>query len=136
MPSTNCIFCQIVAGSIPSYKIYETQDYLAFLDIFPYALGHTLVIPKMHYRWVWDVEHIGDYYGVVQKLVKHFRSVTGNDFVLEAVMGDAVPHAHVHLVPDSLGNPQRLIKTFKTAPDGVKGDHVELLASQEKFSLK
>lgn len=136
MQHVECIFCQIVVGKLPSYSIYEDHDYVAFLDIFPYATGHTLVIPKKHYRWVWDVEHIGSYYEVVQKLVKHFRSVTGNDFVLEAVFGDAVPHAHVHLVPDTLGNPQRLIRAFKTAPDGVKADHAELLATQEKFSLK
>ncbi len=132
----SCIFCQIVAGSIPSYTIYETQDYLAFLDIFPYAPGHTLVIPKKHYRWVWDMPDIGGYFEVVQELVRHFRAVTGHEFVLEAVMGDAVPHAHVHLVPDMLGDPQRLIRTFKTAPDGIKADQADLLAMQHKFSLK
>ena len=132
----DCIFCQIVAGKLPSYTIYEDQEYVAFLDIFPYAPGHTLVIPKKHYRWVWDVEPIGDYFSMTQKIVKHFRAVTGNEFVLEAVMGEAVPHAHVHLIPDTLGNPQRLIHTFKTAPDGVKAEHAELLAMQQKFAIK
>lgn len=133
---SDCIFCQIIRGEIPSYTIYEDKDYLAFLDIFPYAFGHTLVIPKKHYRWVWDVPHIGSYFEVVKKIAQHYQSVTGNDFILEAVFGDAVPHAHVHLLPDMRDNPQRLIRTFKIAPDGVKAEQAELLAAQEKFLLK
>lgn len=45
-----CVFCQIVKGESPAYKIYEDQDCLAFLDIFPSTPGHTLIIPKTHYR--------------------------------------------------------------------------------------
>ena len=49
----DCIFCKIVKGEVPSYKIYENADVFAFLDINPYAKGHVLVIPKRHSRWVW-----------------------------------------------------------------------------------
>ena len=64
----NCIFCKIVSGDIPSYKIYEDDEYLAFLDIAPFADGHTLVIPKKHYQFVWDVEEVGKYIEVAQKI--------------------------------------------------------------------
>ena len=67
----NCIFCKIVEGYIPSYKIYETDNFLAFLDIAQFSEGHTLVIPKTHYRFVWDVPNIGEYFQVVQKVAQH-----------------------------------------------------------------
>lgn len=120
---------------MPCYKIYEDQEYLAFLDVFPYVPGHTLLIPKKHVRWVWDAPDVGGYFVVAQKIVKHFQTITGNEFVIEATFGDAVSHAHVHLLPDTLNDPSRLIKTFKTAPDGVKAEPTELLAMQQKFSI-
>ena len=51
----NCVFCDIVAGRLPSYKVYEDHDILAFLDINPLAPGHTLVIPKKHYVDIFDI---------------------------------------------------------------------------------
>ena len=51
----NCIFCKIVRGEIPSQKVYEDSDFLAFLDIHPKGTGHTLLIPKQHYPWFTDV---------------------------------------------------------------------------------
>ena len=58
----NCIFCKIISGTIPSYKIYEDVNFLAFLDIHPQTPGHAQVIPKNHHRWVWDVPNIGEYF--------------------------------------------------------------------------
>ena len=57
MNEEKCIFCKIVQGKIPSYKIWEDEKVFVFLDINPYALGHTLVIPKKHFRWLWDMEN-------------------------------------------------------------------------------
>ena len=51
----NCIFCKIVKGELPSYKVYEDDKCMAFLDIHPVAMGHTLLIPKEHYRWAQDM---------------------------------------------------------------------------------
>ena len=93
-----CIFCQIVAGEIPSYKIYEDKEFLAFLDIFPKSEGHTLVIPKTHYPWVWDYPEPGKYFAVVTKIAKHLKKVSGQD-VRGLVYGFDIPHAHVHLMP-------------------------------------
>ena len=94
----NCIFCRIISGEIPSYKVYEDSEFLAFLDISQFTPGHTLVIPKQHYRFVWDVENIAGYYQVVQKIAAHY-SALGYKFIDSLVMGRDVPHAHVHLIP-------------------------------------
>jgi histidine triad (HIT) family protein len=102
----NCIFCKIAAGEIPSYKVYEDENFFAFLDIHPRNPGHTLVIPKKHYRWVWDlptgrqvVENIGGYYEVVGKIANAIRQAFNTDYVVSLVFGEDVPHAHVWLVP-------------------------------------
>ncbi len=95
----DCVFCRIVKGELPCYKVYEDDDFLAFLDAFPVNPGHVLVIPKKHVRWVWDVENIGDYYKVVQKIANAQRKAFNTDFVVSLVLGEEVPHAHVWLVP-------------------------------------
>ena len=66
--TSNCIFCKIVKGEIPSHKVYENEKFLAFLSIEPESPGHTLVIPKEHYRWVWDVPEAGEYFEVSKTL--------------------------------------------------------------------
>src|SRR5688572_9179355 len=95
---TDCVFCKIVAGELPCYKIYEDEQYLAFLDIFPSTEGHTLVIPKEHVEWVWDFPAVGAYFEVVAKIARHHREVTG-DVVRSNIDGWQVPHAHIHLKP-------------------------------------
>lgn len=115
----DCIFCKLVAGEIPSYKIYETENFLAFLDIFPTTEGYTLVIPKKHYRWVWDVENIGEYFEVCQKVAKHYQEVTGRDGIYSMILGEEVPHAHVRIIPDKQGVFLGKISEFV---DGLKSD--------------
>ena len=95
----DCVFCKIVSGDIPGYKVYEDDNFLAFLDIRPLNLGHTQVIPKKHYRWVWDVEEIGALYEVVQKVANGIKKGLNTDYVVSLVFGEEVPHAHVWLVP-------------------------------------
>jgi len=94
----DCIFCKIIKGEIPSYKIYEDDDYFAFLDRSQFTEGHTLVIPKNHSASVWDVPNIGDYFEVIQKLGNHIKS-QGYKFVDVMIFGRDVPHCHVHLLP-------------------------------------
>lgn len=96
---TDCIFCKIAGGDIPSYTVYEDDEYTAFLDIRPLNPGHLLVIPKKHYRWVWDVPDIGSYYAVVGKIANALRKALRTEWVVSIVLGEAVPHAHVWLVP-------------------------------------
>ncbi|MBI4451291.1 HIT domain-containing protein [Candidatus Woesearchaeota archaeon] len=95
----SCIFCKIAKGEIPCTKVYEDKDYLAFLDIRPVNAGHTLVIPKKHFRWVWDVEDIAGYYAVVKKLANAMKKAFKAEMVASVVLGNEVPHAHVWLVP-------------------------------------
>ena len=95
----SCIFCKIAAGEIPCYKVYEDDDYLGFLDITPRNPGHTLIIPKKHYRWVWDTPDVGAYYGVVGRVANAIRKAMKTEWVVSLVAGEEVPHAHVWLVP-------------------------------------
>lgn len=95
----NCIFCKIVRGEAPSYKIFEDDDFIGFLTIHPLSRGHSLVVPKKHYRWVWDSPDIGSYFTVVQKIVAATKKAFNTDFVIGVQVGDEVPHAHVALIP-------------------------------------
>lgn len=96
----NCIFCKIVKGEIPSYKVYEDDDFLAFLDVNPQSPGHCQVIPKKHYRWVWDVSNVGAYFEVAQKIALAQGRAFNTDFVLSRIVGDEVPHAHIWIFPN------------------------------------
>lgn len=94
------MFCKIIKGEIPSYKVYEDDTFLAFLDINPVSPGHTLVIPKEHYRWVWDVPNAGTYFEIVQKIALAQKKAFGTDFVISKIAGEEVPHAHIWVYPD------------------------------------
>ncbi len=94
-----CVFCKIVEGKIPAYKVYEDADFIAFLDIRPLFKGHTLVIPKKHFRWVQEVEPFGVYWEFVKKVTNAITKATVSDHVNYVTLGQAVPHAHVHIVP-------------------------------------
>ena len=97
----NCIFCKIIKGEIPCDKIFETDNFLAFLDIRPLSPGHALVIPRDHHRWVWDTPNIGEYFEVVAKIANAQKKALNVEMVKSIIVGDEVPHAHVHLVPHS-----------------------------------
>jgi len=97
----NCIFCKIVSGEIPAHKVYEDENYLAFLDIHPKAPGHTQVIPKTHYRWVWDVPNPGEYFEVAAKVAKAERKAFGTDWILSRIVGDEIAHAHIWVYPST-----------------------------------
>lgn len=94
------IFTKIIQGEIPSYKIYEDDKTLAFLDINPETKGHTLVVPKKEVDKIYDLED-EDYEALmktVKKLSKHMEKILGRRTLLK-VIGTDVPHAHVHLMP-------------------------------------
>jgi len=111
----NCIFCKIIAGEIPAHKVYEDDDFLAFLDIKPLSPGHTLVIPKTHYRWVWDVPNAGAYFEVVKKIALAQKKAFNTDFVLSKIVGEDVPHAHIWVYPnkDVQGNAKDFPKNLE-----------------------
>ena len=70
----DCVFCRIAAGSLPCYQVYEDDKFLAFLDINPVTIGHTLVITKQHYRWVYHVPDFGQYWQVARKITLNIKN--------------------------------------------------------------
>ena len=95
----NCIFCKIATHAIPTHIVYEDSEFIAFLDIMPRNKGHTLVIPKTHYRWVWDVPDGGEYFKVAKKIALAQKKAFSTDWVVSLILGEEIPHAHIWLVP-------------------------------------
>lgn len=95
------IFEKIVAGEIPCHKVWENDEFLAFLDIRPVAKGHTLVIPKEQVDPVFamDPEQLGRAFKVAQKVAEKLKAKIPCERVCMAVVGFEVPHAHIHLIP-------------------------------------
>ncbi len=96
---SDCIFCKIIKKEIPATIVYEDADFLAFLSISPDAPGHTLIIPKTHYRWVWDYPDLGKYYDVARKIAIAQRKAFGEELIVSKVVGEDVEHAHIHVIP-------------------------------------
>lgn len=96
---SDCIFCLIVSGKLPFYKVFENERFLGILDISPVVDGHTLIIPKKHCRWVHEVEEFGKFWEAAQKVaraqIKGLKVAT----VVFATAGFQVPHAHIHVIP-------------------------------------
>lgn len=104
MPS---IFTKIVNGEVPAHKIAENENYLAFLDVFPIAKGHTLVIPKKEVDYIFNLEEeeYQDLWNFARGVSKKIEKVIPCKRIGIAVIGLEVPHAHIHLVPiNSIGD--------------------------------
>jgi histidine triad (HIT) family protein len=102
----DCIFCGIVSRAAPSRVVYEDNDYIAFLDAFPFSRGHTLVCPKRHGATIWDMqeEEIGGLFRVASKVSRAVVKAVGADgFRFVQNNGEAanqvVAHVHVHVIP-------------------------------------
>ena len=102
----DCIFCKIIAGEIPSAKVYEDGRFLAFLDINPVTDGHVLLIPKAHHQMMVDLpdELIGPIYQAAKQLMQRIKAAMAADFVALSVVGVDVPHFHIHLIPRRSGD--------------------------------
>ena len=94
-----CIFCKIVAKEIPALVVYEDDKFMAILDINPLNPAHTLVLPKRHYRWVWEVEEFGEYWEVAGRVANAAIKAFGAETVNFLTMGFTVEHAHIHVIP-------------------------------------
>lgn len=95
------IFEKIIDGEIPCTKIYEDDKFLAFLDIAPVYHGHTLLIPKKKYVWMQDApdELIAEIFIKTKELMLAIKKGLGCDYVQIGIVGDEVPHFHIHLIP-------------------------------------
>lgn len=95
------IFSKIISGEIPCYKVAENEQFLAFLDISPLAIGHVLVIPKQEIDYIFDIDD-ESYTGLLlfaKNISKAVRKAIPCKRVGVAVIGLEVPHAHIHLIP-------------------------------------
>ena len=131
----NCIFCAIGAGEIPSFKIYEDELVLAYLDINPFSFGHTLVIPKEHSRGILDTsdEMLGEIIKRVKKVASHIKETLPCDGfnILQnngEAAGQSVHHIHFHIIPRMNGDEL----TFHNSP----GDMAELDKLAKKLAIK
>lgn len=102
----DCLFCKISKGEIPSFKVYEDTDFIAFLDIAPASKGHILIVPKHHSKNIEDLpdEIAAKVLPLVKKLVKAMKVVYGfTDFNLMQnngeIAGQSVHHFHLHIIP-------------------------------------
>lgn len=124
------IFQKIIAGELPAYKIYEDERALAFLDIYPKGIGHTLLIPKKPYAYVWDMSN-EDYQHIMQiakQLALHLKAQMQTEFVRLDIVGTDVPHAHIHLIPFNLGQD-------KIEKDSLEMSEVEFVDLVEKLKV-
>jgi histidine triad (HIT) family protein len=126
------IFTQIIRGEVPRHKIYEDDKTFAFLDIHPKTPGHTLVVPKIEVEFVWDLSD-ADYQALmatVKKVALRIRDVFGAPYVGELVVGEDVPHAHVHVYPFATTEESRRI------PDpNAESDHAALAEVAKKLAF-
>lgn len=125
----DCVFCKIANKEIPANIVYEDADFMAFLDIHPHTVGHVQVIPKKHFRWVWDVPsdrksrpNIASYFEVVARIAAAQRKAFDTDWIMSKVIGDEVLHAHVWVFPskdikgdkmDFEGNAKKIIEGLR-----------------------
>ena len=113
------IFTKIVNGEIPCYKIAETDDFLAFLDVNPNAKGHTLCIPKKEIDKIFDLDE-DTYAGLMsfsRKVAIAIEKVIPCKRVGVSVIGLEVPHTHVHLIPLNSMEDARFISKVKMTPE-------------------
>ncbi|MEJ2112258.1 MAG: HIT family protein [Flavobacteriaceae bacterium] len=113
------IFTRIVNGEIPCYKIAETDDFLAFLDVNPNAKGHTLCIPKKEIDKIFDLDE-DTYTGLMsfsRKVAIAIEKAIPCKRVGVSVIGLEVPHTHVHLIPLNSMEDARFISKIKMTPE-------------------
>lgn len=94
-----CIFCKIARKEIPAHIVYEDDNFVAFLDINPQSPGHVQVIPKDHYRWVWDVPNVGKYFEAAKKIAFAQRKAFNTDWIISRITGEDIEHAHIWIFP-------------------------------------
>ena len=111
----NCIFCKIIKGEIPCDKVFENKNFLVFLDIKPVNHGHLLIIPKKHVVWMQEADDktIADIFKLTKKMMLTLKKSLKCDYVQESVVGNEVPHFHIHLIPRYYGDNFRNFPTIK-----------------------
>ena len=99
MNKEKTVFQKIIDRELPAYILYEDENFIVFLDAFPVSKGHTLIVPKKVYRWVWDVEPYAEYMELARKVARVQQKAFNTEMIVMSVVGDEVPHAHIHIRP-------------------------------------
>ncbi len=128
------IFTKIINGEIPAHKIYEDDQTIAFLDIHPMHLGHTLVVPKKKIDHIWDLSD-ADYQNLMQtakNLGQKLRKIMQTERVGLLVNGSDVPHVHIHLIPFNPAQEEMIVPQNTDA----RPDHQKLALLAEQIRSK
>jgi histidine triad (HIT) family protein len=140
MPN-DCIFCQIVAGDIPSKTVYEDESVLAFLDVNPLAPGHTLVISKDHHETLGDLpeDTASDLFSVLHDLTPAIEAAVDADasnvaFNNGEVAGQEVPHVHGHIIPRFDGDGGNPIHAIAGDRPDLSDDELDAIADDIRES--
>ncbi|WP_458186514.1 HIT family protein [Haladaptatus sp. NG-WS-4] len=134
--SSDCIFCQIVAGDIPSRTVYEDDTVFAFLDANPLAPGHTLVIPKAHHETLADLpdDTAADVFAALHHLTPTVEGAVDADasnvaFNNGEEAGQEVPHVHGHIIPRFDGDGGRPIHAIAGSRPDLSDDELDDIAA-------
>ncbi len=117
------IFSKIISGEIPSYKIAESEEFFAFLDINPLKTGHTLVVPKQETDYIFDLEDVSLSRMILfsKKIASAIKIAFPCNRIAVLILGLEVPHAHIHLIPmDSMEDINFKNKKLKFSPEEFK----------------
>ena len=125
---TDCVFCKIIEGTIPCYKIYEDDLFFGFLDIKPLNPGNSLLIPKEHHRWVYDVPEIGKYWETANKIGLASMKTLNGMSVSFLTLGFEVPHAHIRIIP-------RFIEDRPRFENGINTKDILTISNQEMLDI-
>lgn len=138
----DCLFCKIATGQIPSHKVYEDKDTLAFLDINPLTRGHTLVIPKAHAARFEDLARPAAerLMGVAHRILPAVTKAVGAPASTLAINngregGQEVPHVHVHIIPRSEGDGGGPIHALFARRAKASGDELAALAKSAEAQV-
>ena len=121
----DCLFCKIIANELPSLKVYEDHDTIAFLELFPSAPGHTMVIHKRHGNNIFEYsqDELGSMMGTVQTVSEKIEKALKTDSITIGINHKerkGVPHLHIHLIPrwdDDRGHVIQGVVTHKKQED-------------------
>jgi histidine triad (HIT) family protein len=134
----DCIFCKIVSGEIKSKFLKETKHSVSFLDAFPLATGHVLIIPKNHHQKIQDmsIEENTDLFSLVHQMISNVDKITGSTLVAihnGKDAGQEIPHVHIHLVPRSKGDSAGAIHSMFSSTVTLSESEMDVLYEKLKI---
>ena len=139
MELSDCIFCKIVSKEIPTKILVETESCIGFLDAFPLAKGHALVIPKKHYEKLQDLPtNINtEVFSTVHSLISKVDTLTGATLVAVhngKESGQEIPHVHIHLIPRSKDDSAGAVHSMFSEKPNLSESDIEELCSKLRIN--